>query len=320
MPGHEPQTLSTGVIPAFEPSITGREGAVHRWVYGDPGATAEARVLSLSVRPRDGIVVLGRGLHEFLKREAGGKRFLENGGKRVAWPASGELEVTLLSPDRSTQARVVAAFDPKFDGGNHTSGAARARTGPPPVRDPDRRHPRRAGWSRGARQPRRPWGCSRARVVVRIPELDVDQVRRGRDQPFQGSRFSPGPGKMTHVLLFLGEQPADVLAQVVSVEADVSDAGASGRTTTGGHVTTGVTVKYNPEASFLGRRREGASVTLRFAREGVADEFLVLGSFDPTHVNVDVERLQAVGTYPSGAQATLARVWRGRTRSPRGKR
>ena len=61
---------------------------------------------------------------------------------------------------------------------------------------------------------------------------------------------------------------------------------------------------------------EGASVALRFAHEGLADEWLVLGSFDPTHVNVEIQRLQALGTFPAGAQATIARVWRGRTAIP----
>jgi hypothetical protein len=306
MPGSDPEDLGTHVRKAFPAAITDR--AVQRWVYGDTEATTLGRILALSVRPRAGTVVLGRGLYGFLHREEGGKRFLEHGEKRLAWPTSGELEVTLLSPDRATQARVVAAFDPKFEGGVYVPGPLARALGLHQFEIP---HGISLGVPVEAESTARAetWGCSRARVVVRIPDLDVEQILEAATSRFEGSRFSSSPGKMTHVLLFLGEKPAEVLAQVATREAEVNAAAGDFRR------TAGVQVKYEPEATFLDAP-EGASVTLRFARLGLADEFLVLGSFDPTHVNVDVERLQAVGTYPAGASATLARVWRGRTAVP----
>jgi hypothetical protein len=294
---------------AFPPPIP--EGVVHRWVYGDEGATAAPRAFRLAVRPEEATVLLGR---DFLRTidliGDGGALTLSHAGKRVALSASGELEVTLLSPDGSIETRLSAIVSPRLETGALLPGplgralALHQFEIPGDVELDVPLEP-------GSKAIKETWGAHRCRLLVRVAALDFEARIEGLVLSDEGPINDAGPGRMTHMVVLGGETVSEVLANAANVPADFD--GHAWAFSPEANET--LRLKFQAERTFFDAP-EGARVLLRYARAGGGDDFVLLGSYDPTTVDAGVERLNVTGTFAPGAQAVLARVWRDRTAIP----
>lgn len=285
--------------------------ALHRFVYGDPGASPVDVAFRATTAPRKGVMLLGSGLLERI-----GGRVLASAGvdiqKDGTWwrstPGSPEGEIRIASPETGgAQARIRVLVSTGYDGTLLLDEPLARALGLYAFEIPGRMQVEGAMTFTG----------QRARARVRLPELDFDEVIEVQVRPPDLGR--PHDLREPHGIRIGAPRGRQVLPTEVLVGRRMTWT-APGTIEMAGDTQ----LQRNPDGvDWIALKGKGMwHVLLRFAAWLPDETRLVPGAIDvgaPTFLDEAELRLgllEVSTPLAPGTPLTLARVWRGHTAIP----